>query len=485
MKRKAWGKYFFVCCLVAVLLPSAVLAFEPPDPSTYLISRAEYVKSKAFFDDPRPMLTTIGPYQILPKELIDHLTYGVEKMKDLWAEVVGFRSPDLVGKIAPEIKPGKYTYKDLEKYPGFKELMWPLTYQEIRAAGPPFAGAVEEFEVIPTQQYYWALPVAEATKRNLGKTKQTEDGYLVPGTHIAGFPFPRPSGPHKGIQIMYNWEKRYLAWGANFFHYGQGFAYDKNLKIDSKADLDVKMCRFASRTLLPPYGFLDKRAQLRNELKGMSFTYVAPRDAAGMTYQAIYFEPYDKMDQIMLYIPSFRRIRKMTATDTQDPFAGADGIYDDGEGFIQKLSPTRYPYEYTVLDEREFLVNARVIDGSEHIESKGKSFVGAKLERRPCYVLELKQLDPNYIYGKRVFLMDKETFLFYHVDNYDQEGLLYRNGDLNYSWWPKMGMWSWCGGFLFMRDHIDTHSTIQMTWQMPAFWTRRDLSLKGMLERAK
>ncbi|MBW2370467.1 MAG: hypothetical protein JRH15_21560, partial [Deltaproteobacteria bacterium] len=74
----------------------------------------EFTKNKRYFDDPRPFKNTIGPYQVCPKEIIDVLTFDVEKMKTAWVEVVGFRAPDVVGKISPEIKLGKYTWQEVQ-----------------------------------------------------------------------------------------------------------------------------------------------------------------------------------------------------------------------------------------------------------------------------------------------------------------------------------------------------------------------------------
>ena len=51
-----------------------------------------------------------------------------------------------------------------------------------------------------------------------------------------------------------------------------------------------------------------------------------------------------------MYIPSLRRIRKLSATDSQDPVMGQDVIYDDNEGWMQKISPVRYPYKYEILE---------------------------------------------------------------------------------------------------------------------------------------
>ena len=86
----------------------------------YKITSEELEKAKADFDDPRPLFKELSYKKILPPEVYGKLIFDVEEMKKLWAECVGFKSPDVVGKIAPEIKPGKYSYMDKGKYPGLK-----------------------------------------------------------------------------------------------------------------------------------------------------------------------------------------------------------------------------------------------------------------------------------------------------------------------------------------------------------------------------
>jgi hypothetical protein len=49
-------------------------------------------------------------------------------MKQETPALISFKAPELVGKVAPEIKPAKYTSNDLEKYPGLKELFPPHRY---------------------------------------------------------------------------------------------------------------------------------------------------------------------------------------------------------------------------------------------------------------------------------------------------------------------------------------------------------------------
>ena len=469
--------YLVACCMVLVFLPLVVSA---QDPNTYLPTLTEIGKHKAPFDDPRPFLKDFGMKQIVPKDLYDKLTYDEGKMKSLWAEVVGFRAPDVVGKIAPEIKPGKYTYRDLDRYPGFKELMWPDMYKRIKPGGPPHAGNIAEFEIIPTRQYYWALPVAEETKKNEGKTKLDKNGYWIWETWEGGVPFPKPSGPFKAMQIMYNLVKRYHWWEENMYHITYSLGYNKHLKLDQDNKWFARSLALARRRLMSPYGWFDKLAMKQGESTISLLCWLAPRDAAGMVYfYKRYLDPR-KPDSGMIYIPSMRRIRKMTSTDTQDPVGGQDTISDDYDAFRQKISPDHYPYKYEVLEEREYLVVAPPEDGSEYVSSEGLEFRNMKMERRPLYVLKLTQLDPNYVYKYRLIFIDKETFIPYHSENYDQRGRLYRTWDSNWSWHPDMGMHAWYGTFLLLRDHVDLHSTLVIVYNLPALWNREDVSVSGM-----
>lgn len=480
---KQYAVCFTLGCLLVSLMAICVVAEELPNPKTYIPSMTEVRKHKAFYDDPRPYLRDFGPKQVLPKDLYSKLVYDQEKMKSLWAEIVGFRAPDAVGKVAPEIKPGKYTYKDLAQYPGLKQLMIPEFYARIKPGAPPFGGNIPEFEVIPTRQYYWALPVAETTEQNKGKTKLDKNGYLMHESWEGGYPFPRPSGRFKAQQVMYNVEKRYLNWGANYHLTSFVHGYKSNLKADYQGLWELNQMRLAGRALMQPYGWFDERAKKNGELKSYLFTQSAPRDIAGMAVSELFYLDPGKSDLLLAYIPSLRRVRKMTSTDTQDAVSGQDIIYDDGEGWSQKLSPTRYPYKFEVIDEREYLVPAPTMDGAEYISSKGLELRNVKMERRPIYVIKLTQLDRNYVYGHRILYVDKETFLYYHIENYDQKGRLYRTWSCNYSWFPEMGALTFSGSLNVQKDALDQHTSVFQPYLLPAFWSRPNLSIEGSVKQ--
>ena len=236
---------------------------------------------------------------------------------------------------------------------------------------------------------------------------------------------------------------------------------------------------------MPPYGFYDERAKKRGEFKQLLFGFQGPRDVAGAVNASVQYLDVDTMHQDMMYIPSLRRVRKMSATDTQDPVMGQDQIYDDREGWMQKLSPNRYPYKYEVLEEREFLMPTPSWDGSEYISSEGLELRNIKVERRPFYVIKLTQLDKNYVYSYRLFFIDKETWNYHQVQNYDRKGRLYRVYYDPLGFIPEHGAFGWIGAVGSIRDYIDLHSGVQQSYQLPCFWGREDVSLRALLKAGK
>jgi hypothetical protein len=134
-----------------------------------------------------------------------------------------------------------------------------------------------------------------------------------------------------------------------------------------------------------------------------------------------------------------------------------------------------------VLEEREFLVPAPSLDGAEYLTSTGAEFRNIRLERRPLYVVKLTQQDPAYVYGSRILYVDKETFVAYHIENYDQKGNLYRTWDAQYSFFPDMGMYAWTG-FVLMKDHAARRSSVDQVYNLPAQWSRRDIDIEGFIK---
>ncbi len=471
-------------CLLLFTEYSDLWAGDYPHPDTYVPSTAEIAKHKRLINDPRPVMKTFGVHKLVPQSMLDEMKWDVEEMKKLWSELVGFKAPDVVGKVAPEIKPGKYTWEEVAKAPGFKKLFPEGYLERIRKAGPPLAGVFEEIEIIPTRQYYMPLPVAKATQQNLGKTKLDEQGYLVEDTWESGYPFPRPSGKHMVQQIMNNHLLNYTGFGGNIYFSENVMGWNKNLKVDFNNRYSNTMARLNGRVNFTPYGALSDRSRKRKELLGTVITYDLPRDIAGQTLMSISFYPKDKYSQNVMYLPAFRRVRKLSSTDTQDPMVGFSNSLDDIAGFAQKMSPDSFPIRYELESEGEFLVPAATEDGSFTYTPEG-AIVGQKFERRPMWVVRLVELDPNYVYSKRILYIDKETLTINLTYMYDQKGRKYRTFEQGFSWQPEFGVYSNGGGWIYAADHVELHSELSVSYELPAVYTSRDISIKKMMRRAK
>ncbi len=468
---KNMGWMMMSLAVVGVAIP-AIAA----DPKVKL-SFAELQQRKKIYDDTTPLIKNLPVADVIGTDAYAKLTFNQEEMKKVWADVVGFKAPDVVGKIAPEIKPGAYTWQDRDRLP-FKALMIPDHYNRMRAGGPPHVGNFAKFTVVPTRQYFWALPIGKATKENAGKTRQDDKGYLVEESYVSGLPFPVPSGPHKAMQIMYNWEKRYLN-SDNYMVFARAMTFNKKLEVDYDGQNLTHYLRTQGRLLQQPFGWYDARAKESRESMAFMTASLSPRDVYGNVVSLQSYTDIEKDSQFMIYISGLRRIRKLSASDTQDTMGGQDLIYEDSDGFNQKISPTRFPYKFEVVEEREFLVPGYTLDGSTTMGSVMKEFINFEFERRPVYVLKLTSLDNNFVYSSRKVYVDKETFLILATESYDLKGRLFRTIDQSFAFYPEMGMMV-MNDFL-AKDHIDSHSTYLKGFGVPApQLTRGDFGLQSM-----
>jgi hypothetical protein len=439
------------------------------------------LKAKAKFDDPRPLHVDLNWKKLTTPEWVQKLTVDEEASKKAWAEAVGFKAPDTVGKIAPEIQPGVYNYTDKDKNPGLKELMIPYHYEKFALPAPPFPGNYRQIKVIPTRQYYWGLPFSQLTLKNQGDTKQDGQGYILWKSYVGGIPWPKPAGPHKAMQILYNQLNSQQPTDDMFVIVLQA-GFTKNLKMDYDGAAWGGQQKVHGRTT-PPLGWYDERAKARGEFRNRGFVFLAPRDNYGMVQgMTEYLDPAQWTSQ-KLYIPGLRRVRTLSSTDTQDVNPGSDSLFDDIMGFWQKMSPTIYPMDYKVIAEREYLVPAYSIEGREYFTSpeKGVERMNMEWERRPIYVVELTELDKTYVYSKRVLYIDRETFQLYVSQMYDRKGRLYRTFENMNQFVPDAGLLTQ-GKFQITTDHIDMHSSVNqaITYPDPSRMSRELGSIEAL-----
>lgn len=478
------GLFFLVICVALFVGSPTLMAKE------IIGNYSEWNQSEAckkLLDDPSSAMEC--NIELTGEEVISSLSFDVKEGSERWAEMVGFKSPDLVGTMAPEIKPGKYTLEDKERLP-FAELMPPFLYERFNepgGQGKNFAANFTEFEVVPTRQYWQHLAVADASVANAGAAKLDEKGYLLYDTYKGGIPFPKPSGEQKGWQVLYNYIESYTYFqGEDYLSQTAAYGVDGRFKIDRHGKGDYYAMRLFQRLMREPKGtWYDDRAEQQGEKQAVYYEALEPRDLYGNAYMLSKRVDPEEMDNFLLYTPLTRRIRKMSSSDRQDQAIGLDYAYDDVNNLDQKLTPNAYPYKIRILEEREFLVPTYSLTGNEYFDSEAKFlWRNLKFERRPMYVLEMEQLDSTYVYSKRIYYVDKETFIIAGGTYYDQKDRLWRAYNVQYGFTPEIGIFWWMAASYF--DHIDVHSTLEQNFSILSLDSNREeFSAKRLMRGPK
>jgi hypothetical protein len=378
-----------------------------------------------------------------------------------WAKMMGFKAPDVVGKVAPEIKPGMVIDStNYKQYPGLKELLPQSIYDRF---DPAVYAPLAPMKIAKTDQYHLSRGFLEKSIETSKTCKLAADGLTLEG-YKGGFPFINPKDGNEAVQLA---DQDYL---------GDSFAmrpmrlrlYNSQNKPERELRQNLNVIRYMGCT---DWREGDIQPNPQNVMYAVSGTFIYPRDLSGTSYVRKRFLKAEDPDEFLLYIPSMRRIRRMSGRDTQDPLFGSDLVWDDYNVFWQKLSKTDFPNDYKVLKKTEMLLptfvdynwpDDRTSAGYTEYkvdESGDQVFLHyGSWQRRPVVILEVKCLDAAYLYSKRILITDQETGLQVQTDLYDQGGRLWR------SWVRDYNLAQDGSGvmedLIDIVDHVNKHRTI-------------------------
>jgi len=280
---------------------------------------------------------------------------------------------------------------------------------------------IVEAQPIPQRKAF-----TEATEKYSGQVKLTPDG-LGLLNYVAGRPFPQIDTNDKfaPIKIMHNFsmqvtiddldlrnfdadtgpisEERPLQVERHFLidHFRR-LAYIGRLYVDPKPEIPNKEGFHYKETLHPLIEPFD--------LKGVGFTYYRYTDPA-------------KQDDSWLYLPSLRRVRRLSTAQRSDALFGQDTDQDSYGGYAGQIAWM----DWKLLGQKDALAAfhttpfpVKWADGVNDWAFDGE------WEKRPMYIVEGASKLPQYAYSKRVLYVDKETFAIPYSDMYDRGGQLWK-----------------------------------------------------------
>jgi outer membrane lipoprotein-sorting protein len=159
--------------------------------------------------------------------------------------------------------------------------------------------------------------------------------------------------------------------------------------------------------------------------------FLEPTDVKGTV--SLLVEHSDKDDDIWIYLPSVKKVRRLISSNKKDSFVGTDFSYGDVIGHKVK------EWNHTIVKEED-------IDG------------------KSCYVIESTPKDAtiktNTGYSKRIGWIQKDNFVTVKAISYDEAGELLK--EAKYSHWKEVDTvkHKWQAGILEAKNLQTGHSTV-------------------------
>jgi hypothetical protein len=257
---------------------------------------------------------------------------------------------------------------------------------------------------------------AAATKKYAPTVKKNPDGSIANYAEIAGRPFPEPKD---GLEVAYNYE---------FNNHGDSNKYRRfspNINPKSKterlADQEYWEMFFIHRTEKEPLPVMTPnekgyhRAYFLNMFKPAEFLNTR-------MFSIRYADP-TKEDDAYLWYSQFRRIRRLSVAQRTDSIDGSDIIYDDEYLWDGQLNRNTY-----TLKGKKDMLCSRHTDMKATTRTEGQAIVnGLTVERCNTIVVDVINKDKNYIYSKRIWYVDPESYIILWTDIYDTNGKLWKS----------------------------------------------------------
>jgi Protein of unknown function (DUF1329) len=268
-----------------------------------------------------------------------------------------------------------------------------------------------------------------ATEKYSSQVKLSKDGRRLEN-YVAGMPFPKidPNDPQVAEKIMWNFEFKFLITDdvdlRNFdADTGTINSGDKELTVERHFLLDhLRSMSYVGRLYQDPKPAYEPNT---DNIRGKQALYpiLEPFDLKGVGLLSYRYLDPDRQDDTWLYLPSLRRVRRLSSSQRSDALFGQDTDVDSYYGYAGNPAWMKWKY----LGERDMLgvMHAKNFP-VKWAEGSANFAFDDVWEKRRVHVLEGTPLNPQYAYSKRLIFVDKETYAVLYSDISDRAGQLWK-----------------------------------------------------------
>ena len=283
-------------------------------------------------------------------------------------------------------------------------------------------------KIVETKKIEWPKAYKDATEKYSPQVKLAPDG-LTLQSYVAGQPFPKvdANDPQVATKIMWNYEYKWLTTDdvdlRNFdadtgtIHGGSTpMSVERHFLLDH-----FRVLRYVGRLYQDPKPLWQTSEGYQS--KGSLHPILEPFDLKGVGALSFRYIDPSKQDDTWLYLPSLRRVRRLSSAQRSDALFGQDTDVDSYYGYAGHIAWMSWKY----LGEKPML-------GCWHAENYPVKWAagGADFafddgwEKRKVHVVEGVSKLAQYAYSKRVLFIDNETWAVPYSDIYDRSGQLWK-----------------------------------------------------------
>ncbi len=289
-----------------------------------------------------------------------------------------------------------------------------------------------EMKIIPYKEIPLP-PVYQAATEKFASQVKLKDDQTLEGW-VAGRPFPHidTNDPRVADKIMHNFEKTHYFTDDLALHLFD--ADTGQLSVDAEGNqrynierhfvLDwLRLLAFTGRLHVPPLPAILPNKDDTFRKAGL-YPIVEPFDLkgiGGINYR--YLDPH-RQDDLWLYLPSLRRVRRLSSAQRSEALFGQDIDVDSYGGYSGQVPW----FDWKFLGSKPMLASLHG-ENLPPVPCKtdgGMTFCEAWEMRPDVLIIEGTPKAPAYAYSKRLIMVDHESFFIVFTDLYDRGGVLWK-----------------------------------------------------------
>lgn len=313
---------------------------------------------------------------------------------------------------------------------------------EMKIAAPSDLSPREDYHAATKKHYGTATIAGDGALENYAAGRPFDPENWVPGSNEAGWEliwnytyrwqhagvsvadvqwiWLRPGGSHE------NHEAVTVDGGKFAENYRGGGSFERLLRGPYQRVL------MSHRSDLPESNYLFNDG--KGFAKGTDFReytgFVSPFDIAGTAFLILRYADPRKTDDSWAYIPSLRRVRRISVEVRSDSLLGTDHTLEDFYGFNGR--PLEHNWIY-VGEARILAVNSSRYTTSHFYGPMGFAPYD-DWELRDYWVLNQIPYSSSHPYSEKFLYIEKETAMCFYANAYDRGGQLWKTWQMSKNW---------------------------------------------------